>query len=232
MVCFTSSSSLSRKSSKQLRQHCPHANEIPFPTSFSAVDIQYIIYRITNIFQIELIVMALYAHMHPDSLLFMYSNSVLTLQCNFSLLWIPFTFTERHRWGGEGVLASESPSPGQGKMIVYSYNSTSKSSLGYIDVLLLFSMMLPFIYWVDCYCVLVWWPSSPVADEPVQGRGGEEWGTCKPRTHSGPSAEHLCCSLPPGAGSTVRQNKQFEESSWALGNSFWETFHLFWHFIN
>lgn len=29
--------------------------------------------------------MALYAHMHPDSLLFMYSNSVLTLQCNFSL---------------------------------------------------------------------------------------------------------------------------------------------------
>lgn len=56
----------------------------------------------------------------------------------------------------------------------------------------------------DCYCAAVWWPSGPVAAELVQGRGGEMWGTCQPRTHSGPSAEHLCCSLPPGAGENMQ----------------------------
>ena len=39
-----------------------------------------------------------------------------------------------------------------------------------------------------------------MAAEPVQGRGGKERGAFKLRTHSGPSAEHLSCSLPPGSG--------------------------------
>ena len=39
-----------------------------------------------------------------------------------------------------------------------------------------------------------------MADEPVQRRGGEERGARGPGAHGGPSAEHLCCRLPPGAG--------------------------------
>lgn len=42
-----------------------------------------------------------------------------------------------------------------------------------------------------------------MAAELVPGRGGEERGTYKPRTNSGASAEHLSCSLPPGAGTII-----------------------------
>lgn len=45
-----------------------------------------------------------------------------------------------------------------------------------------------------------------MADEPVQRRGGEERGARGPGAHGGPSAEHLCCRLPPGAGEHMQRS--------------------------